>query len=246
MPGPRSKARFAFSLRLLPLALALLPLPVLSGELTLRPFSASYDLFKGGMRIAESEFELERSGSDWRYRTLTRARGIFSLFTRKKPFAETTFSLSDGEVLLREIVIGDAVTKKNKEAARFDWGNARLDVVRKGKRRQFELNGGVYDYQSIHLLAASMGRRQLDRATVDFYRNGKLRKSQLVYGGEQSVSVDGGSRDAVVYEQTTSKSSSKIRYYYDVDNPLLLLRVEKLESGESPQIMALRKVEWSL
>ncbi len=244
MPMPRLKARFVFSLRLL--VLALLPLPVFSGELPLRPFSASYDLYQGGMHIAVSELELERSGSDWRFRLLTRARGIFALFTRKKPLAETTFSVSDGEVLLREIAIGDAGTQENKEAARFDWTNGKIDVMRKGKRKQLDLDGGVYDYQSIHLLAANMRRQQLDRATIDFYGKGRLRKSLLVYAGEKRLTVDGNSRNARVYVQTTRKSSSKIMYYYDADNPLLLLRVEKLESGETPQIMTLRKVEWEL
>ncbi len=245
MPKPRLKARFVFSLRLL--ALALLPLPVLSGELTLRPFSASYNLYQGGMHLAISELELERSGSEWRFRMLTRARGIYSMFTRKKPFAETAFSISDDDKLrLREIVIGDAGTEENQEAARFDWGDGKLDVMRKGKRKQLELEGDVYDYQSIHLLAASMGRQQSDYATFDFYRKGRLRKSHLAYAGEHSITVSDESKTARVYVLTTDKSSSKIKYYYDAENPLLLLRLEKLESGESPQIMTLRKVEWAL
>lgn len=236
--------RFAISLKLM-LAL-MLALPVAAGDLGLRPFSASYDLYEGGMHIAVTEIRLERFGDNWRYRTLTRARGIFSLFTSKQPYAETIFALEQNGVRLREIQIGDAGKEKNHESALFDWDHGRLEVMRKGKRRSLELDGGVYDYQSIHLLAASMGRQQLENATVDFYRRGKLYKSRFVYSGEQRVDVNGEGIGANVYEQVISKSNSKIKYYYDADKPLLPLRIERLESGESPAVLALRKVEWKL
>ena len=39
---------------------------------------------------------------------------------------------------------------------------------------------------------------------------------------------------------------AKIKYYYDAENPLLPLRIEKLESGESPSVLSLQKVDWDL
>ena len=42
------------------------------------------------------------------------------------------------------------------------------------------------------------------------------------------------------------RSNSKIKYFYDAENPLLPLRIEKLESGESPTVLTLREVEWGL
>ena len=235
--------RFVFSLTL---ALLLLALPAEAADLRLRPFKAQYDLFESGMHIAVSELRLERSGDSWRFRTSSKARGIFAWFTRKKPFSETTFTVEDSQVRLQQIVIGDASKDRNKEAARFDWDKRRLEVMRKGKRRELDLNGGVYDYQSIHLLAASMGNKQLEHSTVDFYRKGKLQKARFVYSGEQNVNVNGKGIGARVYEQVTTRSKSKIKYYYDADNPLLPLRIEKIESGESPTVMVLRKVDWKL
>ena len=119
-------------------------------------------------------------------------------------------------------------------------------MLRKGKRSELEISDGVYDYQSIHLLAASMGKRQLDNSTIDFYRKGKLVKSRFVYSGRQNVDIDGESIEANVYEQVVGHSNSKIKYYYDAQNPLLPLRIEKLEAGESASILALREVEWKL
>lgn len=239
-----SKNRFSSTLSLL-LLCAFSP-PGFALEIPLQPFNASYNLYKGGMNIAITELKLERSGEHWRWSSLTRARGVYAWFTRKQPYTETSFSRLENEFRLREILIADRGSKKNLESARFDWVKGELEVLRKGKRRQLQLGDGVYDYQSIHLLAAAMNQQQLKTATIDFYRKGKLVKSRVVYSGQQPVEVNGKSVQANVYEQIVARSNSKIKYYYDVDNPLLPLRIESLESGESPAVLTLRQVAWDL
>lgn len=239
-----SKNRFSSTLSLL-LLLAFSPTGF-ALEIPLQPFNASYNLYKGGMNIAIAEIRLERSGEHWRWSSLTKARGIYKWFTSKQPYTETSFSRIENGFRLSEILIADRGKKKSLESARFDWIKGELEVMRKGKRRQLQLADGVYDYQSIHLLAAAMGQQQLKATTVDFYRKGKLVKSRLVYSGQQAVEVNGKSVQANVYEQVVARSNSKIKYYYDVDNPLLPLRIERLESGESPAVLTLRQVAWDL
>lgn len=239
-----SKNRFNLTLSLL-LVIAF-GQPCAAAEVPLRPYTASYSLYKGGMHIAITELKLERAGEHWRWSSLTSARGVYAWFTRKQPYTETSFSQVDDKTRLREILNSDSGKKKAYESARFDWDLGKIDVLRKGKRWQVQLVEPVYDYQSIHLLAAVMGRQQLTKATVDFYRKGKLVKSRFVYSGKDRVDVNGSSIDANVYEQMIVRSNSKIKYYYDADNPLLPLRIEKLESGESPSILTLRQVDWEL
>jgi len=241
----RSKRRSNIGLSLLLLAWLSSPAAT-AADLSLRPFSASYDLYEGGMHLAVSELSLEQLGEDWRWVMVTRARGIFAMFTNKQHYAETRFTRFDDHFLLTEIRLGEHGGENNNEIALFDWAEGRLDVLRKGKRSEQKLYDGVYDYQSIHLLAASMGQSQLDRPIIDFYRKGKLVKSHFVYSGQKTVDVGGNSIDANVYEQVVSRSKSRIRYYYDARNPLLPLRIEKLEPGETQSILALREVDWGL
>lgn len=245
MNRPRSKHRFVTGLKLL-LASALLP--TAAAETALRPFHASYDLVSGGMYIGITDLQLERHGKLWRFSSSTRARGVYALFTSKRPYARTTFSLEQDLVRLREILITDKDSNNNRESARFDWRKGRLKVLRKGKRHLLELraNGSVYDYQSIHLLAASMARRQLDQSSVDFYRKGKLVQSRLTFSGEARIEVNGKPVTARIYEQVIDHSKAKVRYYYDAKNPLLPLRIEKFESGERESMLALRQVDWNL
>lgn len=230
---------------LLLLALSLIS-PGLAAEVPLRAFTASYDLYKGGMHVATAELGLQRVDESWRWHMKTEARGIYALFISKKPYSETTFILANNEFQIQQIVITDKKDKKVYESATFDWEKGNMEVLRKGKRKQLPLSAGVYDYHGIHYLAARMGRQQLDSATIDFYRKGKLVKSRFVYSGEGKVNINGEAIGARIYEQVTVKSNSKIKYYYDAENPLLPLRIENLKSGESMTVMTLRKVDWTL
>jgi hypothetical protein len=218
----------------------------LAGEIGLRPFTASYDLYQGGLHIAVMDLSLDRQQEAWRWVSTTRARGIYALFTRKRSYAETRFTRIGEDFRVTEISIGEHGGERPAENARFDWDRGRLEVLRKGKRSEHALGGGVYDYQSIHLLAATMGQTQLNEPTIDFYRKGKLIKSRFAYSGRKTVDIGEQKIEANVYLQKVAYSNSKVKYYYDAQNPLLPLRIEKLESGESPSILVLRHVEWGL
>lgn len=220
--------------------------PASGAEVPLRSFSASYDLYQGGMHIATAELSLQDSDGLWRWRMSTRSRGIYSLFINSSPYSETTFTQADNDIQLQRILVTDATNDKKNESANFDWSKGIIAVLRRGKQKQLPLDANVYDYHSIHLLTAAMQLRQQKNTTVDFYVKGKLVKSRIAYGGTGKVNINGESIDAVIYEQMTVRSNSKIKYYYDARNPLLPLRIEKLESGESPSILSLQKVDWDL
>ena len=103
MTGSCSKSRW-FS-RLSPLILLLVAASA-AAELPLRPFDASYDLYKGGMHLARTRIALERHGGHWRWSTSTKARSIYALFSSKQPYTRTIFTPADGEIRLRRIIVG--------------------------------------------------------------------------------------------------------------------------------------------
>ncbi len=238
-------SRFSSITSLLLLAVSLFS-PRLAAEVPLRTFIASYDLLQNGRYIAVAQLSLQGSDKLWRWRMTTKARGIFALFISKSPYSETAFTQNDNDIQLQQIVIRDSTDKKKHESANFDWDKGSVAVLRRGKQNQLPLTAEVYDYNSIHLLTAAMYLQQLKNTTIDFYLKGKLVKSRVVYSGEENVDINGESINALVYEQLMVKSNSKIRYYYDANNPLLPLRIEKLESGESPTTLSLREVSWDL
>jgi len=220
--------------------------PKLAAEVPLRAFNASYDLYQSGMHIAVTQLSLQGSNGLWRWRMTTKARGIYAFFIDKRPYSETSFTQNNNDIQLQQIVVTDSADKKKHESANFDWNKGNIVVLRRGKQDQIPLNAEVYDYHSIHLLTAAMHLQQLKNTTIDFYMKGRLVKSRVVYSGEANVDINGKSIGALVFEQVIVRSNSKIKYYYDANNPLLPLRIEKLESGESPTILSLREVTWDL
>jgi len=217
---------------------------VMAAEVPLRAFTANYDLTKSGMKLGSARLSLEPVEELWRWRLTTRARGIYAIFIRKKPYAETTFSHSYNQIRLQQIVIADEKNKDTYESASFDWKSGQMQVIRKGKHTNVALTTGVYDYQSIHLLAASMQLQDLEKTRISFYRKGRLVDSSLINLGEGSVEIGGKSIDARIFEQTISGSKSRVKYYYDLQNPLLPLLIESRKGDDSPSILKLREVEW--
>ena len=243
MNRPCSSNRWYLSLSLL----ALLSLPqAAAAEVALREFTATYSLFEGGMHIANTELSLQHEGQFWHWRMTTNARGIFSWFTDKQPYAETVFSNDPDQLRIRQILVSEDLDKRRSESARFDWEKGTIEILRKGKTSQLELRRGVYDYQSIHLLAAQMSRDSVERKSIDFYFDGKLVKSLFLFGGNGKVNINGTRIGANIYEQTITQSDARLRYYYDSGNPILPLRIEKLEAGSSPSILTLQQVDWTL
>ena len=215
-----------------------------AAEVPLRAFTASYDLTTKGMNLGTTTLSLEPVKELWRWRLTTRARGIYSVFIHKKPYFETTFSHNHDQVRLQQIVVGDENNKEIIESASFDWKNGQMKAVRKGKHASIALTTGVYDYQSIHLLAAAMQLQELKNATASFYNKGKLVETRLIFRGTGSVKIGGKDIDARIYEQTTTGSKTRVKYYYDEKNPLLPLLIERRRADESPAVLKLREVEW--
>lgn len=212
----------------------------------LQAYSASYDLHKGGMHLATSELSLQRLDELWRWRTTVKPRGIYSAFTSSSPFSETTFKQVDSDIRLQQVVVSDPANPDKFESASFDWDRGSIDVLRKGKQKQLDLKTTVFDYNSLHLLAAMMREHHLQRTSFMFYRKGRLRTSKIIYLGETELEINDQQVTAHIFEQTITKSKSRVKYYYDAAHPLLPLRIERFKADESPVVLTLRKVEWSL
>ena len=245
MKRPCSNNRSHLIPSLILLSLSLVS-PGLAAQVPLRSFTASYDLHKGSMHIAVSEISLQQTEQLWHWRATTAARGVYALFIKDKPYSETSFIQANDEIEIQQILHADPGNPEKNVSVSFDWASGSVEVLRKGRSKQLTLDEKVYDFQSIHLLAVSMRMQQLNEATVDFYRKGKITRSTLVYSGTGNVAINGKSVAAEIFEQKIVKSKTQYKYYYAAATPLLPLRVEKFKPGKTPVTLTLRKVDWDL
>jgi len=244
MTMPVSKNRW-YTLASLMLALCLgTAAHAAAAELELRAYTATYGVKGRGISLGTASISLQPVEGMWRWRTTTKANAFVAIFTRDRPFSETTFSWSGDGLRLQNILIADENDKKDVETASFDWEAGSMEVLRKGKQKQLQLAEEVYDLQSVHLLAAIMQARHQQQASFKLYRKGKLIDSKLVYIGDGSVKVDGREVEARIYQHSISSSDESLEYYYEADRPLLPLLIKTRKSGKNRSEMRLRKADW--
>ena len=218
--------------------------PALAAEISIRPYQASYKLYKSGLQVGKSSFSLEQSGRFWRWRLSSKARGVYRLFSDKKPYSETTFSLLDNKYRIHNILLADEADDDRYETARFNWNSRQADIQRKGKRRITNLPEQVYDFRTIYLLIAQMKEQGAQQSKFDFYLKGEILESKLERVENTVIEIDGKTIKADVYHQTVVGKTTSSKYFFGPDSLLLPLKIESIDSKGKTSIMLLTQVIW--
>lgn len=231
--------------RLITLLLAmLLSTLAVATDFPLTSYQASYTLYRGSLNVANSELSLELSGRYWRWRQISKPRGVYALFSNNNLYSETTLLRLDDQYKIHNILVTDVGDDDRYENSRFNWDSKKVDIQYKKKRYQETLAGEVFDSHSIHLLTAHMLKQQLQKSDFYFYRKGKLTKSHLKQAGKTTLEINNKPIDAIIFEQTIEGLNSKMKFYYDPVRPLLPIKIERTRPGKKTTIMLLQKVEW--
>ncbi len=224
--------------------LALLATPAFATDIELKPYQASYAVYRGGLNVAISELSLEQSGQYWRWRQTSKARGVYALFSNKTLYSETTLLLYDKQYRIHNILLTEEGADEGYENARFNWNNQKIDIQYKNKRYIETIPTEIYDSHSIHLLSAQMLKQNLQTSEFSLYRKGRLNKSYLNRIGESTLEINQESIEVLVFEQSSDGSSAIMKYYYAADNPLLPIKIERIKPKKKTTTMLLQSVEW--
>jgi hypothetical protein len=222
----------------------LMATPAVAVDIALTPYQASYALYRGGLNVANSELSLEQSGQYWRWRQSSKAKWIYSLFSNKNLYSETTLLRLGEQFKIHNILLTEESDDDRYENARFNWKSREIDIQHKNKRYVETIVDEVYDSHSIHLLAAHMLKLQLEKFKFTFYNKGRLAISHLKQAGKSTLELNNKSIDVMVFEQTSEGSKSKLKFFYDPDKPLLPIKIERIKPGKKTTTMLLKSVEW--
>jgi len=203
-----------------------------AGEPTIAAFSATYKLYKGESEVGESELSMQLSDRRVRWQLSSRATGIYAILSNKKPYSESILKRAGDSYQLASIQVSDDGKDKPEESALFDWQKKTIEVERKGKSRVLDLGNAVFDYLSIHWFSAQMTLDATKQSTVAFYRKGKLVKSTLKLIGVSEVNLGSQTRSLRLYEQSFENSKTRYHYYYDLQNPSLPIKIERIKPGK--------------
>ncbi len=200
-------------------------------------FEAEYTVYKGSRKVGEAVLSLALSENAMRWQLETEPTGIYALLTNKKPFTESVMHKNGNDFRLASILVSISRDDEPQETAHFYWQQQQIEILFEGLQKQRFLQNAVYDYLSIHWLAAEMTRSAGSRIEFDFYRRGKLIRSTLSLTEQSELEINKKTKSVICYKQTFQSSSRKYRYCYDSTNPLLPLRIEKMKSGKKSTIM---------
>lgn len=217
---------------------------VVATDIPLTPYQASYALYRGGINVAISKLSLEQSGRYWRWRQISKPKGIYALFSNNSLYSETTLLRLNDRYKIHNILVTDEGDDDRYENARFNWDNKNVDIQHKNKRYLETLPGEVFDSHSIHLLTAHMLKQGLQKSEFYFYRRGKLAKSIVKQTGKTKLEINKKPIDVSIFEQTIEGLNSKMRFYYDSDKPFLPIKIERTRPEKKTRIMLLQTVEW--
>lgn len=225
-------------------AILLLPLQSAKADDDLfSAFQARYDLFKNDRQIGETILEAEKSDGRIRWQSTTIPSGLLALITSQQPYSESILIRTKGDYRLSSVRISTGIKESPEEIAEFDWQQSLLSARRKSKQVKLPLTGEVYDYLSIHWLAAQMSLADADQYKLTFYRSGKLMRSKLVRTGIESLEIGGKSVEATVYEQSFEGSSRRLTYHYGQKNRWLPLRIQRNRKSKKTIVMLLKSLE---
>jgi len=218
--------------------------PAVATDIPLTSYQASYALYLGGLNVANSELSLEQSGRYWRWRQISKPKGVYALLSNANLYSETTLLRLDDRYKIHNILVTDEGDDDRYENARFSWDNKKVDIQHKNKRYLETLPGEVFDSHSIHLLTAHMLKQDLQKSEFYFYRRGKLAKSVVIQAGKSKLEINKKPIDVWIFEQTIEGLNSKMKFYYDPDRPLLPIKIERTRPDKKTTIMLLQSDEW--
>ncbi|MCP4492211.1 MAG: DUF3108 domain-containing protein [Gammaproteobacteria bacterium] len=204
------------------------------------PFRAEYTVFKGANKIGNAVLSVTTNENIMRWQLETEASGILALFTNKKPFSESVMHKSDSDFRLSSVLVALRRDDTPQETVHLNWQQQQVEIITEGQRRQHFLQNAVYDFLSIHWLAAEMTRNAARKIEFDFYRRGKLIKSKLRLTNQTEIELGEKTIPVNCYMQTFLPSTSKYRYCYDISNPLMPLKIEKTKPGKKSTILQLK------
>ena len=188
------------------LALILLAAGVAQADpVDLKPFRATYLIEWKGVTAGTSKLELKNAGADsYTYSSVNVARGVFRMAFSDAITQESTFRLTDGQIV--PLTFRGTDEKERPIDLSFDWARKRVTGVAKGHDVDLELYEGAQDPMSLQiasLRSLAAGKAQGKISLVD---SDKIKEYEVRHEGAAQIETGLGTLDTVIY--TTQRTGS--------------------------------------
>lgn len=204
----------------------------------LAPFTAEYRVTNGSMRLGTTTISLQPHAAGWRYRSVTEADGVVSLFVSGKAIESTLLEPYDGR--LRPTVYDHAEPDDDDNIrVEFDWDNGTA-AARDGDgdgdgggARTLELGADTVDGFSATLAliqALARGEERIRIATID--DEGKPETLEFRQTGRESIRVPFGTFDTVRVDRIRRGKDRETITWLAPELDWVAVRIDQRRDGE--------------
>lgn len=213
----------------------------------LAPFSIEYQVVYRGSNAGTSHLDLVRSnGSQWRYSSSNKARGIFRLVFPGEIRQSSLLKIDQGAVRPLRFEADDGTDNTKRDIRLdFDWSRARASGTAEQKSVDVALPSGTQDAMSVQLalmLALQRGERPENFTLLD---KSELKTYLYREVGRESLTTAQGTFDTVIWSSQRAGSSRITRVWYAAELGYLPLKAQRLREGREEWSMTLRSFTFS-
>lgn len=233
------------------LLLSLIVLPSLSLALPLE-YSASYDIKKYGMVIAESTYSLKKESDGIRIKQHTETVGLAALL-RGDVLDENSFlSSQSNQLLLTEFSYKHkSADKKNRDIQlKIDWIQSEEKLLGKvsgtahGKELALNVDKPVWDTSSYQIPLMLNTKEKAEPQQYTMMVKGKFKSYSFLTHGTEKIEVNGNTIQAIKIEREGSTGKSPIYLWLAPSLNNLPVKIEKWKNDKLQLTMFLKQAQF--
>jgi len=210
-----------------------------SGDNALRGFHAeyvaSYMAFKADVSMTLAK---TNEPDEYLYRVETTARGLASLVRPGTGKETSRLRAAEGELQSLSYALDDGTDEvENDTTISFDYEAGLVHSIYKGEPVDIEVTPGLVDRLAADIIAINELRNDISPDGSEVVIRNSVRRYDLIPQGKETVTVEAGTFDTVVYLRQHPGSSRSAKIWYAPAADYLPVKIEQIKRGKT-QVVA--------
>ncbi len=223
------------------------PAHILNNDNVPPQFEATYNIFKGGMRVGKMQVVLKKDANHIIYESTTHPVGLAAVFLGQQEVIDRAKLLhKDGHYHAVEFKHEVKGSKKNRnEYYLFDWSNRKANVQYKNRQNSLDIPPHTFDNFSMQLL---LMREPNSENAVNIYSvisKGRLKEYVYKHDKKETIETKLGKLNTNKYVRTKD-NEKKTTYlgWYAEDLHYIPVKLDKIENGNLDVSIQISKIKW--
>ena len=210
-------------------------------------FEASYDIYKGNLRVGKMQVSLKKTEDEVIYQSSTKPVGMAALFLGNQIITDRSrLKLIDDRYHAIEFIHDMPDSDKNRnEHYLFDWENKTASVKYKDRNNELTIPDYTFDNYSTQLLLMRAPKAQNVTNHYSVISKGRLKEYIYQLEGNEAIDTKVGKFDAnkFVRKKDNDKKTTYYGWYAEKLN-YIPVKLDKYENGKLDVSMQITDIKW--